>query len=124
MKVVHSWIADFNIGDSKSAVSLCADSGAILDDIYPYVWQGDAVCSKWLSAYETFVKQQDVTGEAFTAGKVRHLEILKDDAYLTIPVTENYRLRGRRMTDAALVTMSLHKASSGWRITGWSWGKR
>lgn len=124
MNIVRAWIADFNKGDGQSAIALCAERGAILDDISPFVWQGDAACSKWLTDYDVFVKQHEVTAEAFTPGKVRHLDIVRNDAYVVLPVTENYKLKGRPMVEAALVTVSLHKGPSGWRIAGWTWARR
>ena len=122
MAVVHQWVDSFNKGDLKTAVTNCADTAAIIDDIPPHVWQGPDACSNWVKAYEAFVSKSALTDQKVTLGKVRHLDVASGHAYLVVPASYGYKSKdGKPVQEAATVTMTLQKGDTGWRITGWSW---
>jgi hypothetical protein len=122
MAVVHQWVDGFNKGDTKSALAACADEGAIIDDIPPHEWHGSGVCSKWMSAYDAWATKNGITDGNATPGKARHIDVDGSSAYVVLPMTLTFKDHNKPMKEpGALVTMSLTKGDSGWRITGWSW---
>lgn len=123
MAVLHQWVEGFNKGgDMKSALSACADQAAIVDSIPPYAWHGAGACAKWLNDYDAFEKTNEVTEASGSLGKVRHIDITGDQAYVVAPMTLTYKVKGKPMKETgAIWTVALHKEASGWRITGWSY---
>ena len=121
MATVHKWVDAFNKGDGVTATSLCAVKAVIIDDFAPHVWQGSGSCANWYKAYEAFTANAQISEASVGLGKVSHLEVDSGHAYLVTPTTLTYKKAGKSVTDKAIVTMSLIKDSSGWRINGWAW---
>jgi hypothetical protein len=122
MAVVHQWIDGLNKGDTKSALAACADEGSVIDDVPPYEWHGSGVCTKWMKDYDTWVAKDGVTDGNATPGKARHIDVDGSHAYVVLPMTLTWKAHGKAMKQTgSLVTMSLTKGNSGWRITGWAW---
>ena len=123
MAVLHQWIGGYNRGgDMRSALETCADQAAVVDSIPPYEWHGGRACAKWLYAYTVFNRVNEVTGMSATLGKVRHIEITAQRAYVVAPVSLIYKVKGKPMKETgAIWTVVLYKSASGWRITGWAY---
>ena len=122
MTVVHQWVEGINKGDMKSALAPCADEVAIIDGFSPYEWHGPGACGKWGSAYDAWVAKDGVTNATMTPGKARHVDVEGAHAYVVLPVSYAFKEHGKPMKQTGtLLTMSLAKGSSGWRIAGWSW---
>jgi ketosteroid isomerase-like protein len=118
MDAVNKWVDGFNKGDFKAMVAMCADNAVVIDDIPPHVWQS---CAKWLNAYQAFSTKETLVAGNVALGKPKHFDAEASYAYLVVPVTFTYSKAGKPTKTTAVVTMSLHKGSSGWLITGWAW---
>ena len=121
MAVVHKWANAFNKADVKSAATTCADDAIIIDDFPPHAWQGSGTCANWYKDFVAFAAKAGMTDASVTLGKTRHLDIDSGYAYLVTPVTLSLNKSGKPTKEAGMVTMSLHKSETGWRITGWAW---
>ena len=121
MAVVHKWVDAFNKEDGKTGSSYCADGVVILDDFAPHIWQGSGACASWYKDYEAFAAKGQIRAASVALGKARHLDVDSGYAYLVMPVTLSYTKADKPISDKAIVTMSLKKASSEWQITGWAW---
>jgi ketosteroid isomerase-like protein len=122
MAVVHQWIDSFSKGDAKTAIAACAGEGAILDDIPPHEWHGAGMCSRWMSDYDSWASKNGMTDGIATPGRARHIDVDGATAYVVLPMTLTWKEHGKPMKETgAVVTMSLAKGDSGWRITGWAW---
>lgn len=115
---VHKWVDAFNKGDAAALTSVCADSGVVLDALPPFVWQGSGACATWFKAFQAFATQQGMTNPKVTVGKVRHSELDSSHAYFVTPASFSYTKDGKVVKESAIVTMTLEKGNSGWRITG------
>jgi len=122
MAVIHQWVDGFNQGDTKAMVATCADQGAIIDDFAPNEWHGAGVCATWIKDFEAWSTKNAITDSKVIAGKARHLTVDGNNAYVVMPMTFTYNDHGKPMKETgSLVTMSLAKSDSGWRVSGWAW---
>jgi ketosteroid isomerase-like protein len=123
MAVLNQWVDGYNQGgDMKTAMATCADQASIVDSTPPHNWQGTGACSKWLSDFNASNKANEITDISASLGKLRHLDITGDRAYVVAPVNATYKVKGKPTRDAgALWTVALQKGASGWRITGWAY---
>jgi ketosteroid isomerase-like protein len=121
LAVVHKWLDSFNAGDSKTTASMCTDDAIVMDDFSPHVWQGSGACAAWYKDYGAFIAKNVFTDPKVTLGKAKHLDVDADYAYLVAPTTYIYSKAGKPTKEAGIVTMTLHKTATGWRITGWAW---
>jgi len=121
MAVIHQWVDAFNKGDMKLSLAACADQGVVVDDIPPHVWQGAGACAAWKDAYDAWAKSNDVTGVSEAIGKVHHIDISGEFAYVVQSVGLSWTEKGKSMSEKAIETVTLKKSSAGWRITGWAW---
>jgi ketosteroid isomerase-like protein len=121
MAVIHRWVDTFNRGDTKSSLAACADQAVVIDENPPNVWQGAGACAAWKDAYDAWVKNNEVT-EVFEAiGKVHHIDISGEFAYVVQSVNFSWSEKGKSRSEKAIETVTLKKTSAGWRITGWAW---
>jgi ketosteroid isomerase-like protein len=121
--VVNKWTDNFNKGDLKSAIALCATDASIIDDLAPFEWRGPGACAKWSDAYATYVKEQEMTGVTVTLAPSQTVEVSGDRAYFAARATLLGTQKGKPVKVAARVTMALQKGSGGWQISAWSWSE-
>ena len=124
MKPVHQFIDGYNKGDVKAAVAACADEAYIIDEFPPYQWHGAGACSTWANDYAAEMKKTGLTDGAVTLGKPKHVEVSGDHAYVVVPAAYAYKQNGKPMKESnSMMTLTLQKSSSGWRITAWTWSE-
>jgi ketosteroid isomerase-like protein len=121
---VHQFIDGFNKGDTKAALAACADETSILDDFPPHEWHGAGACAKWASDFDADAKMKGITDGVVTLGKPSHVDITGDRAYVVVPTSYTFKQKGKPVNEVgSIMTLTLKKSSSGWRINGWSWAK-
>ncbi len=124
MVPVRQFIDGFNKGDVKSALAACADQVSIIDEFAPYEWHGAGACANWASDFDADAKRNGITDGSVTLGSPRHLDITNDRAYVVVPATYVFRVKGKRTKEAgARLPLALQKGAAGWRITAWTWTK-
>lgn len=121
MAVIHRWVDTFNKGDMKSSLAACADQAVVIDETPPHVWQGAGACAAWKDAYDAWVKSNDVTHVFEAIGKVHHIDISDEFAYVVQSVNFSWSEKGKSGSERGIETVTLKKTSAGWRITGWAW---
>lgn len=124
MAPIKQFLDGFNKGDPKMAIAACADQTSIIDEFAPHEWHGPGACAKWLDDFVADTKKNGVTDGHVTFGKPRHVDITADRAYVVIPTTFAFKLKGKPTKESgATITLALQKVDAGWRITGWAWTK-
>ncbi len=124
MPVIHRWVDGFNSGDANSAAAACADETSLIDDFPPHEWHGPGACARWFADFQKMAGSDGITHAAITVGKPSHVELSVDFAYVVAPVTLSFQHKGRSVLDDGILTVTLHKGASGWRLTGWAWSDR
>lgn len=121
---VHQFVDGFNKGDTKTMLAVCADQTSILDEFPPHEWHGTGACAKWISDFDIDAKKNGITDPVVTLNDPWHVDITGDRAYVVIPVNYTLKQKGKPVTEAgSIITLTLQKIQSGWRITGWAWAK-
>ncbi len=124
MVPVRQFVDGFNKGDIKSALAACADQVSIIDEFAPYEWHGAGACANWANDFDADAKKNGITDGSVKLASPRHVDVTNDRAYVVVPATYVFRLKGKRVKEAnARLTLALQKGTSGWRITAWSWTK-
>jgi ketosteroid isomerase-like protein len=124
MAEVHKFVDDFNKGDMKAVVAECADQAAIVDEFAPYAWQGASACSDWANADDAYNKKNGITNGVVTLGKVRHIEVTDDRAYVVATASFTYKQNGKKAAETGSSwAAALQKTAAGWRITGSGWAQ-
>ncbi len=124
MRTVQQFMDSFNKGDKQAAAATCADNTSIIDEFAPYDWRGAGACMKWMDDYDADAARNGITAGHVTLGKVRHVDVTGDRAYLVVPANYTFKLKGKPVREiGAMLTVVLQKGDSGWLITAWSWAK-
>lgn len=124
MAPVHQFIDGFNKGDVKTALAACAEQTSIIDEFPPHEWHGPGACAKWAEDYGADVKKNGITDGIVTLGKPRHIDVTGDRAYVVVPASYAYKVKGKPAKETgSLLTLALQKGAAGWRIAGWTWTK-
>jgi len=124
IKPAHEFMDTFNKGDTKGAVAKCADAVAIVDEFAPFVWHGTGACATWMKDYDADAARRGITDGVFTLGTPLHVDVDGNHAYLVIPSTYAFKLKGKAVKETgSLFTFAMLKGPKGWRIVGWSWAK-
>lgn len=124
LRPIRQFTDGFNKGDVPGALAACADEASIIDEFAPYEWHGPGACATWANDYDADAKARGVTDGIVTLGRPRHVNVAGDHAYVVIPATYKYKLKGKPVVEAgALLTVALEKTAAGWRMTAWTWSK-
>jgi ketosteroid isomerase-like protein len=125
MSVITHAVDAFNKGDTKTFASTCASETSIIDEFPPHEWHGSGACEKWMSDYDSNAKRNGITDGVVTLGKPSHVDVTGDYAYVVIPSTYAWKLKGvPTREDGSAFTFALHKEAAGWKFAGWSWAKK
>jgi hypothetical protein len=74
--------------------------------------------------YDADAARRGITDGAVTLGTPLHVDVDNSRAYLVIPSTYAFKLKGKAVKETgSLFTFALLKGQKGWRIVGWSWAK-
>src|SRR3954454_23879754 len=124
LATVHQYINDFNKGDKEAMATTFAVPASILDGMAPHVWQGSTASEDW---YRDVLIEGEKAGAAdyhLTLGEPRHAEITGDNAYVVVPMTMTFTVRGKQVTQTgAVFTVALRRVEGEWRLTAWAWAK-
>ena len=121
---VRQYIDAFNKGDADGMAAMFAPDAAILDGMAPHLWLGAAATRDW---YRDVLVEGEARGASnynVTLGEPRHNNITGDAAYVVVPATMTFNVRGKKVTQTgAFFTVALRKLPQGWRIAAWAWAK-
>jgi hypothetical protein len=124
LATVHQFVEGFNKGDTKTLLATCADQTSILDEFPPHEWHGTGACAKWVSDFDADAKKNGITDGVVALSKPSHVDITADLAYVVIPANYTFKQKGKTVSEVgSIITLTLQKGQSGWRITGWAWAK-
>ena len=124
MAEVHQYLDGFNKGDAKVIAATFADPGSILDGMAPHVWQGPTATQDWYRDLLVEGEQHGASGYLVTLGEPLHNNVTGDSAYVVVPATMTFKVRGQQVTQTgAIFTIALRKLADGWRIAAWAWTK-
>ena len=123
MERVRHYVDAFNKGDLKAMTALFDPSGSILDGL-PHVWQGPTATQDWYRDVLVEGEQHGASDYFVTLGEPLHNDVTGDSAYVVIPATMTFKMRGKQVTQSdAIFTVALRKLTEGWRIAAWTWAK-
>jgi hypothetical protein len=123
MATVHQIVDGFNKGDTQSLLSTCASETSIIDEVPPHEWHGAGGCSAWMKDYGIYAQKEEIADAVTTLGVPRRIQISVSNAYVVIPAKCDYKQKGKPVHENVIVTLSLHKSDSQWRLTGWTWAR-
>ena len=92
---VQLYIDAFNKGDVKAMAAMCGDPMSILDGMAPHVWHGPTATQDW---YKDVLAEGEHLGASdyhVTIGKPLHANVTGDAAYVVVPATMTFALKGR-----------------------------
>ena len=121
MTAVRNYTDAFNRGDAKGQATACADPMQILDGMSPHVWQGSTAAEDWLRDVLAEGEHLGASGYSIALGDPRHVDENGDNAYVVVPATMTFDLRGQQVTQTdAVYTVALRKVDADRRLTAWA----
>ena|SRR6476469_1965815 len=124
MMAVREYIKAFNAGDPEAMTATCADPMQILDGMSPHVWQGATASDDWYRDVLTEGEHLGASGYHIVLEDPRHVDTTDDSAYVVVPATMTFDLKGQQITQTgAVFTVALRKVSAEWRLAAWAWAK-
>src|SRR5262245_50225570 len=103
MAAVHQYIDALNKGDVKAMAAICADPMQILDGMAPHVWQGPTATEDWYKDVLIEAEHLGASGYLITPGEPRHVDVTGDTAYVVVPTSMTFQVRGRQVTQTGSV---------------------
>jgi ketosteroid isomerase-like protein len=121
---VRHYIDAFNRGDQKGMAAAFAVPGSILDGMAPHVWHGPTATQDWYRDVLAEGEEHGASGYHVTLGQPLHDNITGDSAYVVVPATMTFKVRGKQVTQTgAVFTVALRQLADQWRIAAWAWAK-
>jgi ketosteroid isomerase-like protein len=118
---VTSIIDKFNGGDTKAFVSAHQSDALIVDEFAPHVWTGPGSAQHWLDAYLKMAAAEGVSGGRVDYGKPLQATSDGQTAYIVLPTTYRYAVKGTKMSEPGSMTFVARRAGEGWKIASWTY---
>ena len=96
MAAVRAYVAAFNQGDAEAMGAACADPMQILDGMSPHVWQGPTATEDWWSAVLAEGGHLGASDYRIALAEPRHVDVTGDNAYVVVPATMTFNLKGEK----------------------------
>jgi ketosteroid isomerase-like protein len=124
VSAVQQYIDAFNKGDANAMAAMCASPMSILDGMAPHIWHGPTATQDWYKDVLVEGEHLSAKGYHVTLGKPLHANVTGDSAYVVVPATMTFKLKGKQVTQSgAFFTVALRKIPAGWRLASWAWTK-
>jgi ketosteroid isomerase-like protein len=121
---VRGYIDAFNRGDQEAMAASFAEQGSILDGMAPHLWHGPTATLDWYRDVLVEGEHHGASEYHVTLGEPLHDHVTGDSAYVVVPATMTFKVRGKQVTQTgAVFTVALRKLAEGWRIAAWAWAK-
>jgi ketosteroid isomerase-like protein len=121
---VRQYVDAFNNADPHAMAAVCADPMQILDGMSPHVWQGPTATVDWWRDVLTEGEHLGASAYHITVGEPHHVDVTGEYAYVVVPATMSFDLRGKNVTQTgAVYTVALQKVDGQWRLAAWAWAK-
>jgi ketosteroid isomerase-like protein len=118
---ITKFMDTFNKGDMAGAAATHAPDAVIVDEVPPFFWRGPKAFADWGAALDADAKKIGMTEPAVALRAATRVETAGDQAYVIVPVTFTFKLKGVPMKEDAQMTFVLKKGASGWLIHSWTW---
>jgi ketosteroid isomerase-like protein len=124
LATVHRYLDAFNRGDEKGMAAEFSAPASILDGMAPHLWSSPTAAEDWYRDVLIEGEHLGASGYRVVAAEPLHNNVTGNAAYVVVPATMTFDLKGKRMTQTgALFTVALRKRPEGWRIAAWAWAK-
>ena len=124
LAVVLAYLDAFNAGDVEAMAAHFADTASILDGMAPHTWFGATATRDWYADVLAEGAHAGAANYRVTAGEPLHDAVTGDAAYVVVPATMTFDLKGTQVTQTgALFTVALRRQEGDWRISAWAWAK-
>ncbi|RJT22951.1 hypothetical protein D3227_39280 [Mesorhizobium waimense] len=124
LAAIRQYIDAFNKGDVKNMGATFAEDAAILDGMAPHLWLGSTATQDWYRDVLIEGEHHGASGYFVTLGEPLHNVTTDDAAYVVVPTTMTFNVKGRQVTQTgAKFIVALRKVTDGWRIAAWAWAK-
>ena len=117
LATVDAAIAAINSGSVDAARAAYAEAPtAIVDDFPPFVWSGASAVEDYARDFKSVLTQYGITDWRFQRQQPRYELTTGDRAWLVVPATFPFMLKGKPQAVAADWTFVLAKQNGKWRI--------
>lgn len=124
MTTLRQYVDAFNRGDVQGMAETFAVPASILDVLPPHTWHGATAAEDWYRDVAAAGKREGASGYAVKLGEPRHANVTGDSAYIVVPATMSFTVKGALVTQTgSTFTAALRKVAGHWRIAAWAWSK-
>jgi hypothetical protein len=94
VSAVLQYIDVFNKADVMAMGAMCANAMSILDGMAPHVWHGPSASQDWYRDVLIEGEHQGAKHYHVTLGRPLHANVTGDAAYVVVPATMTFKLKG------------------------------
>ena len=124
LAAVQTYLDAFNAGDPSAMSAAFASDGSILDGMAPHLWLGPKAAADWYRDVLAEGEHLGASGYHVSIGDPVHNDTTGDAAYVVLPATMTFDLKGNTVTQTgATFTVALRRSTDGWRVAAWAWAK-
>ncbi|KUI19043.1 hypothetical protein AU193_07435 [Mycobacterium sp. GA-1285] len=124
LAAIQTYLDAFNAGDPSAMSAAFASDGSILDGMAPHLWLGPTAAADWYRDVLAEGEHLGASGYHVSIGDPVHNDTTGDAAYVVVPATMTFDLKGNTVTQTgATFTVALRRSTDGWRVAAWAWAK-
>jgi hypothetical protein len=118
LRPIRQLVTAFNDLDPHLPEGIFSPQVSVIDEFPPFYWNGASGADDWWKTLNEMLRNSQITGDHLTIGDPIHRpSIVNHRAYLTLPLTIDYVLKGEKLQETGHWTFVLEQAKDGrWLI--------
>ena len=117
LAAIQQYIDAFNRGDANGMAGTFDVPGQILDGMAPHVWQGPSAALDWYRDVLIEGEAHGASGYFVTLGDPLHNNVTKDSAYVVLPATMKFDVKGTKVVQSGAVFLRW-RCGKRWMVGG------
>jgi ketosteroid isomerase-like protein len=122
MQPVNALLAAANADDAAAMDRYVTGDAIVVDDFAPYRWTGPHAARQWWTDIDALFAKVGITQVHATASPVTQYSVSPDEAYVVVPLSVSYLLKGKAAGNTGLWTCVVHRYGASWKVAVAAWG--
>jgi ketosteroid isomerase-like protein len=119
---VNAMLAATNANNGTQLAAYYTPNAVVVDEFAPYAWTGPAAASQWWAGVDKQIAQMGSTAIHATAQPIKHFDVAGDSAYVVVPLSISWSVKGKPGHETGLMTLTLRRLGGVWKIATQAWG--
>jgi ketosteroid isomerase-like protein len=121
MAPISAMLAATNADKGAELAAYYTADAVVVDEFAPYAWTGPTAAAQWWAGVDKQMAQMGTKTIHAVAQPIKHYDVTGDSAYVVVPLSISYVVKGKPGHETGLFTLTLRRSGGTWKIATQTW---